>query len=166
MTRNVPASTSMDELPPSTRVLTGGRPELVAYQHQVVTSTVSRHGPAIEAVIEVACNHYRNKHKAYVTYLAGRSRKGTGEPGKQSRSHRWNEAYHGYVAAQEALAAALNVQYPHPTRPLPLVEADELVRHRVGPLCSGWTVDDDTTTLTHHPRQLCEVHNDQHERAS
>lgn len=156
----------MDELPASTRVLTGGRPELVAYQHQVVTSTVSRHGPVIEAIIEVACTHYRNKHNAYVTYLAGPTRKGTGEPGKQSRSHRWNEAYHGYLAALEALAAALNVQYPHPTRPLPLAEAGELVQHRVGPLCSGWNVDDDDNTPTHHPRQLCEVHDSLPRRSS
>lgn len=158
MTSNFLAVGSMSELPSTERVYSAGREDLAAYMHLVSTSTASQHGQAIEAVIQVACQKYQRMHDAYVHFLAGRDRTGSGQPGSERRSTRWRETAEAWASVQEALAAAMGVLYPKPDRGLPLIEVQMLVKNRLGPLCFGWT--NFQGRLIHHPDQPCEAHPD------
>ena len=146
---------AMNDLSPAERVLSGGRSDLAAYRERIVASTARRHGPALEAVLLVACNKFKALNDAYVAYLKGNGKGPGGSPGGQNRSRRWGEADHAYTGALEAVSAAFGVQYPKPDGTLPITEVEALIEHRVGPLCTGWTVNDQ---LVHHPEDQCPVH--------
>lgn len=136
---------------PEHRVLAEGRTDLASYMHVIASSTSARHSPAIEAMIERAAARYRRLHQVYVDYLAA-----GGQPGRETKSPRWREASSNWIAVQEMLAAGFAELYPKSDRPLPLAEVHELVRTRVGPLCTGWISEDGT--LSHHRYQTCDVH--------
>lgn len=117
----------------------------------------STHDPLIEAAIEIACEEHRALNDAYVQYLIGNTKAKPGKPGYEGQSPRWRVAEAAAFASVRTLAAVLGAKYNNPSGQLPIPQAQQLVKNRVGLLCNGWS-DKDTDTITHHPQETCPVH--------
>lgn len=147
-------------LTPAERVLTP-TPTDREYHDKVVHSTREDHGAAVEAVIQVAVQKYRARNEALITYLRPtKGRPEGGNPAHKWQSSAWREADAGWNGAYEALAALLGQIYPDLGSGRPrkaLVEAQALIEHRVGPLCTGFRLNLGSP-LQHHPADVCPVH--------
>lgn len=119
--------------------------------------------PEIEAAISVVSGCYRRRHQARITYLSGHrkelpQRGKPGKPGGEIRSNTWREADAGLFAALSTLAAVLGVLYPAPGGQPPIDAVKTLIEHRVGPLCTGWSSNNNGQIDTHHPLDTCPIH--------
>lgn len=110
------------------------------------------HPEGLERQLTYAVECYTRRHEISRDYLSA-----GGVEGHQARSPKWREADTAVWTSVTMLALLIDSLYPSPTRRPPINEAQELVRHRAGPLCNGW-INLRTNTPIHRNDTECPIH--------